>query len=79
MSYLKDYSCFRKLKNILVYADNSAVDFFKKQEFTECTWPKKKYEFQIDHFEYSTLMVCKLNSSAMVNIFKQIKEKEERN
>ena len=62
ISSLKDYvRANSPIMHFLIYADNFAIGFFKKQGFTkEITLDKSRYVGFIQEFEGATMMQCSI-------------------
>eukprot|EP00698_Gefionella_okellyi_P021642 TRINITY_DN7059_c0_g1_i1.p1 TRINITY_DN7059_c0_g1~~TRINITY_DN7059_c0_g1_i1.p1 ORF type:complete len:901 (+),score=156.67 TRINITY_DN7059_c0_g1_i1:24-2705(+) len=62
MNHLKEFVKREHIGYFLTYADNFAVNFFKKQGFTiNVTEPRDKWWHYIKDYEGGTLMECQIN------------------
>lgn len=63
MNHLKDYHITKEIFNLLTYADENAVGYFKKQGFTSSIkMEKTSYTDYIKSYDGATLMQCPLDS-----------------
>ncbi|KAL5242311.1 hypothetical protein ACI65C_009721 [Semiaphis heraclei] len=62
MNHLKDYHIQHNILNFLTYADKLAIEYFKKQGFSQdVRMPKKIHHEYIKHYQDAILMHCELN------------------
>ncbi|VVC27197.1 Hypothetical protein CINCED_3A002170 [Cinara cedri] len=62
MNHLKDYHIKHNILNFLTYADKLAIEYFKKQGFTQDVRISKKiHQEYIKHYQGAILMHCELN------------------
>ena len=62
MNEMKEYNNRKGILSILTYADNFAIDFFKKMGFSsQIKLPKERYVSVMDDYINATLMECQLN------------------
>lgn len=63
MNHLKDYHISKRIFNLLTYADENAVGYFRKQGFTsEINMDKAAYTDFIKSYDGATLMQCSLDN-----------------
>jgi len=61
MNRLKDHAQKVDLNYFLTYADNNAIEYFRKQGFTKCpTMPEARWKGFIKDYNGSTMMQCKI-------------------
>lgn len=59
MNKLKDHAQEKELFYFLTYADNNAIEYFRKQGFTKCpTLPESRWKGYIKDYNGSTMMQC---------------------
>ena len=59
MNKLKDHAQEKQLHYFLTYADNNAIEYFRKQGFTKCpTLPETRWKGYIKDYNGSTMMQC---------------------
>lgn len=62
MNRLKDHAQKVDLHYFLTYADNNAIEYFRKQGFTKCpTMPESRWKGYIKDYNGSTMMQCKIH------------------
>ncbi|XP_050439018.1 histone acetyltransferase KAT2A [Adelges cooleyi] len=62
MNHLKDYHIEHKIYHFLTYADKLAIEYFKKQGFSQdVKLSKKLHQDYIKHYQGAILMHCELN------------------
>lgn len=62
MNHLKDYHIQHNILNFLTYADKLAIEYFKKQGFSQDVRISKKiHQEYIKHYQGAILMHCELN------------------
>ncbi|EDO43844.1 predicted protein [Nematostella vectensis] len=77
MNHLKDYHIKHGVLNLLTYADEYAIGYFKKQGFSkEIKIPKASYTGYIKEYEGATLMHCQVNSCIQYTEFSTIIRKQ---
>lgn len=77
MNHLKDYSISKKIHNFLTYADENAIDFFKKQGFSnDIKLPRSEYFGYIKDYEGATLMHCELHPAIIYTQFSSVVRKQ---
>jgi histone acetyltransferase len=79
MNVLKDYAQSKNIDYFVTYADNHAIEYFKKQGFsTKLRIPEEKYKGYIKHYDGGTIMDCYINKKIdfqnISNIMKKQKE-----
>lgn len=79
MNVLKAFCKDDNIDYFLTYADNHAVEYFKKQGFTKNLWiPEDQYKGYIKDYYGGTLMDCYINKKIdYMNISKIIKQHKE--
>ena len=61
MNKLKDFALTKQLHYFLTYADNNAIEYFRKQGFTQNhDLPEPRYLGFIKDYNGSTLMQCSI-------------------
>lgn len=64
MNHLKEYVLKLGITDLVTYADNSAVEYFKKQGFsTQVRLPDEAWFGRIKHYEGAQFMHCMLYSN----------------
>ena len=59
MNKLKDHAREKSLHYFLTYADNNAIEYFRKQGFSKCpTLPESRWKGYIKDYNGSTMMQC---------------------
>lgn len=77
MNHLKDYSISKQIHNFLTYADENAIDFFKKQGFSnDIKLPRSEYFGYIKDYEGATLMHCELHPGIIYTQFSSVVRKQ---
>jgi histone acetyltransferase len=77
MNHLKDYSISKQIRHFLTYADENAVEFFKKQGFSsDIKLPRSEYFGYIKDYEGAYLMHCELHPSIIYTQFSSVVRKQ---
>lgn len=77
MNHLKDYSISKKIRHFLTYADENAVEFFKKQGFSnDIKLPRSEYFGYIKDYEGAYLMHCELHPGIIYTQFSSVVRKQ---
>jgi len=64
MNKLKDHALKEGLDYFLTYADNNAIEYFRKQGFTKSpTLPEHRWKGFIKDYNGSTMMQCNINKN----------------
>jgi histone acetyltransferase len=79
MNVLKSYAQQQNIDYFVTYADNHAIEYFKKQGFsTKLRIPEEQYKGYIKHYDGGTIMDCyvskKIDFKNISNIMKKQKE-----
>ena len=79
MNVLKSYAQKKDVDYFVTYADNHAIEYFKKQGFsTKLRIPEEQYKGYIKHYDGGTIMDCYVNKKIdfknISNIMKKQKE-----
>lgn len=62
MNVLKSYAQSKNVDYFVTYADNHAIEYFKKQGFsTKLRIPEEQYKGYIKHYDGGTIMDCYIN------------------
>lgn len=62
MNVLKHYAQAKNIDYFVTYADNHAIEYFKKQGFsTKLRIPEEQYKGYIKHYDGGTIMDCYIN------------------
>ena len=62
MNVLKSYAQSKNIDYLITYADNHAIEYFKKQGFsTKLRIPEEQYKGYIKHYDGGTIMDCYIN------------------
>ena len=62
MNVLKSYAQSKNIDYLVTYADNHAIEYFKKQGFsTKLRIPEEQYKGYIKHYDGGTIMDCYVN------------------
>lgn len=73
MNHLKDYSISKKIRHFLTYADENAIEFFKKQGFSnDIKLPRSEFFGYIKDYEGATLMHCELHPGIIYTQFSSV-------
>lgn len=77
MNHLKDYSISKKIRHFLTYADENAIEFFKKQGFSnDIKLPRSEFFGYIKDYEGATLMHCELHPGIIYTQFSSVVRKQ---
>lgn len=77
MNHLKDYSISKKIRHFLTFADENAVEFFKKQGFSnDIKLPRSEYFGYIKDYEGAYLMHCELHPGILYTQFSSVVRKQ---
>lgn len=77
MNHLKDYSISKEICHFLTYADENAIEFFKKQGFSnDIKLPRSEYFGYIKDYEGATLMHCELHPGIIYTQFSSVVRKQ---
>lgn len=77
MNHLKDYSISKRIRHFLTYADENAIEFFKKQGFSsDIKLPRSEYFGYIKDYEGAYLMHCELHPSIIYTQFSSVVRKQ---
>ena len=64
MNVLKSYAQTKNIDYLVTYADNHAIEYFKKQGFsTKLRIPEEQYKGYIKHYDGGTIMDCYINKN----------------
>ena len=79
MNKLKDHAQKEGLQYFLTYADNNAIEYFRKQGFTkQPTMPETRWKGYIKDYNGSTMMQCTIHQNIdYVNISQTIRGQKE--
>jgi histone acetyltransferase len=79
MNVLKNYAQSKEIDYFVTYADNHAIEYFKKQGFsTKLRIPEETYKGYIKHYDGGTKMDCYINKYIdFKNISKIMKKQKE--
>lgn len=77
MNVLKNYAQSKGIDYFVTYADNHAIDYFKKQGFsTKLRIPEEQYKGYIKHYDGGTIMDCYINKYIDFKNISQIMKKQ---
>ena len=77
MNVLKNYAQSKEIDYFVTYADNHAIDYFKKQGFsTKLRIPEEQYKGYIKHYDGGTIMDCYINKYIDFKNISQIMKKQ---
>jgi histone acetyltransferase len=79
MNKLKDHAQKEGIQYFMTYADNNAIEFFKKQGFNKEEYmPQSRWKGYIKDYNGSTLMQCKIMRDVdFVNISEILKQQRD--
>mmetsp|Transcript_16918 Transcript_16918/g.18883 ORF Transcript_16918/g.18883 Transcript_16918/m.18883 type:complete len:204 (+) Transcript_16918:94-705(+) len=77
MNVLKNYAQSKDIDYFVTYADNHAIEYFKKQGFsTKLRIPEEQYKGYIKHYDGGTIMDCYINKYIDFKNISQIMKKQ---
>lgn len=77
MNHLKDYSVRKNIGHFLTYADENAIEFFKKQGFSnDIKVARPAFQGYIKDYEGATLMHCELHPNVIYTQFSSVVRKQ---
>lgn len=77
MNVLKSYAQQKNIDYFVTYADNHAIEYFKKQGFsTKLRIPEEQYKGYIKHYDGGTIMDCYINKKIDFKNISQIMRKQ---
>ncbi|VEN51702.1 unnamed protein product [Callosobruchus maculatus] len=79
MNHLKDYHISKGILNFLSFADQNAIGYFEKQDFSkDIKMNKLAYQGYIKEYEGATLMHCELNPKIIYTEFTTVVRKQKK-